>query len=203
MPLKVWPNTALGCNHQSICMPSYSLYVQLLWYPMYYPEGMNARVSPVQWSKPYSILDPTQDSNPGGQIQNHKRWPLHYHCACIIKGYLLSTVHFFRQRLWIIFLWSVTHRANPGAQTVEILFILYNKWRYMINQDLSYASVFSRLRISHFFTIIFLTGLGDFPPGNFPPGDFPPVISPRWFPPGDFPPLFPPRRFPPLTVTLT
>ena len=21
MPLKVWPNTALGCNHQSICMP--------------------------------------------------------------------------------------------------------------------------------------------------------------------------------------
>ena len=21
MPLKVWPNTALGCNHQSVCMP--------------------------------------------------------------------------------------------------------------------------------------------------------------------------------------
>ena len=21
MPLKVWPNTAIGCNHQSICMP--------------------------------------------------------------------------------------------------------------------------------------------------------------------------------------
>ena len=38
--------------------PSYSLYVQLLWYPMYYPEGMKARVSPVQWSKPYSILAP-------------------------------------------------------------------------------------------------------------------------------------------------
>ena len=57
MPLKVWPNTALGCNHQSICMPSYSLYVQLLWYPMYYLGGMKARV------------------------QNHKRWPLHYHCT--------------------------------------------------------------------------------------------------------------------------
>ena len=52
--------------------PSYSLYVQLLWYPMYYPGGMKARVSPVQWSKPYSILAPTQDSNPGGRIQNHK-----------------------------------------------------------------------------------------------------------------------------------
>ena len=38
--------------------PSYNLHVQLLWYPMYYPEGMKARVSPVQWSKPYSILAP-------------------------------------------------------------------------------------------------------------------------------------------------
>ena len=47
---------------------------------MYYPEEMKARVSPVQWSKPNSILAPTQDSNPGCRIQNHKRWPLHYHC---------------------------------------------------------------------------------------------------------------------------
>ena len=29
-------------------MPSYSLYVQLLWYPMYYPGGMKAWVNPVQ-----------------------------------------------------------------------------------------------------------------------------------------------------------
>ena len=64
-----------------LACPSYSLYVQLLWYPMYYPRGMKARVSPVQWSKPHSILVPTQDSNPGGRIQNHKRWPLHYHCT--------------------------------------------------------------------------------------------------------------------------
>ena len=46
---------------------SYSLYVQLLLYAMYFPGGMKARVSPVQWSKPYSILAPTQDSNPGGR----------------------------------------------------------------------------------------------------------------------------------------
>ena len=64
-----------------LACPSYSLYVQLLWYPMYYPGGMKARVGPVQWSKPYSILAPTQDSNPGGRIQNHKWWPLHYHCT--------------------------------------------------------------------------------------------------------------------------
>ena len=43
---------------------------------MYYPKGMKARVSPVQWSEPYSIFVPTQDSNPGGRIQNHKRWRL-------------------------------------------------------------------------------------------------------------------------------
>ena len=52
--------------------PSYSLYVQLLWYPMYYPGGMKARVNPVQWSKPHSILAPTQDSNPG--IVTKKIW---------------------------------------------------------------------------------------------------------------------------------
>ena len=79
--LKVWLHTALGCNHQSFACPSYSLHVQLLWYPMYYPGGMKARVSPVQWSKPHSILAPTRDSNPGCRIQNHKRWPLHYHCT--------------------------------------------------------------------------------------------------------------------------
>ena len=57
--------------------PVTAFYVQLLWYPMYYPGGMKAQVSPVQWSKPHSILVPTQDSNQGGQIKNHKRWPLY------------------------------------------------------------------------------------------------------------------------------
>ena len=46
--------------------PSYSLYVQQLWYPMYYPGGMKAWVSPVQRLKPYSVLAPTQDSNLSG-----------------------------------------------------------------------------------------------------------------------------------------
>ena len=90
IPLNQWPNTAQGCNHQSTCMPQLQHLVQLLWYPMYYPEGMKARVSPVQWSKPHSILLPTQDSNPGGRIQNHKRWPLHYHCT-----HMLDTINSF------------------------------------------------------------------------------------------------------------
>ena len=81
MPEGVAEHSFSGCNHQSTCITSYSLRVQLLWYPMYYPGKMKARVSPVQWSKPYIILAPTQDSNPGGWIQNTKRWPLHYHCT--------------------------------------------------------------------------------------------------------------------------
>ena len=40
MPEGVAEHSFLGCNHQSTCMPSYSLYDQLLWYPMYYPGGM-------------------------------------------------------------------------------------------------------------------------------------------------------------------
>ena len=73
--LKLCSNTI----NQLACL-SYSLHVQLFLYPMYYPGGMKARVGPVQWSKPHSILAPTQDSNPGGRIQRHKRWPIHYHC---------------------------------------------------------------------------------------------------------------------------
>ena len=81
-------STETVVEHSARLQPSINLhapitafYVQLLWYPMYYPGGMNSRVSPVQWSKPHSILAPTQDSNPGGRIQSHKRWPLHYHCT--------------------------------------------------------------------------------------------------------------------------
>ena len=58
-------NSFLGCNHQTICQPSYNLDVQLLRYPMYYPEGMKDRVSPVQSIEPHRILTPTRDSNQG------------------------------------------------------------------------------------------------------------------------------------------
>ena len=50
--------------------PSRCLGVRQDWYPMYYPEGMKARVSPVQSIKPHRILAPTRDSNqepPGSQ----------------------------------------------------------------------------------------------------------------------------------------
>ena len=78
----------LGCSHQSTCMPSYSLYVQLLWYPMHYSGGRKAGVSPVQWSEPHSILTPTQDSNPGGRFRimssDHytttAQWLMTWHC---------------------------------------------------------------------------------------------------------------------------
>ena len=94
-----------------LACPSCSLYVQLLWYPMYYPGGVKARVSPVPWSKPYSILAPTQDSNPGGRIRNHKRWPLHYHWA--------------RHSSWIIFMkYSICDENIFFLELTRILFEL-------------------------------------------------------------------------------
>ena len=58
MPEGVAEHSFLGCNHQSTCMSSYSLYVQLFCNPMYYPGGLKAWVGPVQWSEPHSILAP-------------------------------------------------------------------------------------------------------------------------------------------------
>ena len=52
MPLKVWLNTALGCNHQSIFMPQLQPSSSAALVPMYYPKGMKARVSLVQSIEP-------------------------------------------------------------------------------------------------------------------------------------------------------
>ena len=90
MPLKVWPNTALGCNHQSICMPQLQPLCSAALVPNVLLRRDEGWVSPVQWSKPNSTLAPTQDSNPGGRIQNHKRWPLHYHCTAYVPVSLVN-----------------------------------------------------------------------------------------------------------------
>ena len=65
---------------------------------MYYPGEMKARVSLVQWSKPYTILAPTQDSNPGGRIQNDERWPLHYHCTQLQPIKIVIIIIYFLKR---------------------------------------------------------------------------------------------------------
>ena len=56
-------------EHSSRLQPSINLHAPVIAFlfscygtHIYYPEGMKARVSPVQWSKPNSILAPTQDS---------------------------------------------------------------------------------------------------------------------------------------------
>ena len=64
------------CEHSSRLQlsirftPSRCLDVRQNWYPMYYPEGMKARVSSVQSIEPHRILALTRDSNqepPGPQ----------------------------------------------------------------------------------------------------------------------------------------
>ena len=58
-----------SCEHSSKLQlsirftPSRCLDVRQDWYPMYYPEGMKARVSPVQSIEPHRILAPTRDLN--------------------------------------------------------------------------------------------------------------------------------------------
>ena len=64
MPLKLWPNTAQGCNHQSNSMTQLQLLCSAALVSMYNPGDMKTRVNPVQRSKPYSILAPTQASKP-------------------------------------------------------------------------------------------------------------------------------------------
>ena len=62
IPLKLWPNTAQGCNHQSRCMPQLQPLCSAALVPMYNLGRMKARVSHVLSSKPYSILVRTHGS---------------------------------------------------------------------------------------------------------------------------------------------
>ena len=91
--LKLWPNIVQGCNHQSTCMPQLQPLCSAALVPYIQPRRMKAQVSPVQWSKPHSILAPSQDSNPGSRIQNHKWWPLHCHCNLFITRSNHVTIH--------------------------------------------------------------------------------------------------------------
>ena len=59
------------CEHSSKLQlsirftPIHCLDVRQDWYPMYYPEGMKARVSPVQSIEPHRILAPHSGLEPG------------------------------------------------------------------------------------------------------------------------------------------
>ena len=45
----------------------------------------------------HSILAPTEDSNPDGRVENHKRWPLHYHCIYESR----SLLHQLTRQYWM------------------------------------------------------------------------------------------------------
>ena len=93
-----------------LACPSYSLTVALLWYPMYYPRGMKARVGPVQWSKPYSINWPhlrTRTRATGFKIT---WWPLHYHGTPITLLLHLKSSTYHHIFSFHIFTTSALHR---------------------------------------------------------------------------------------------
>ena len=64
MPLKVWPNTALGCNHQSICMPQLQPLCSAALVPNVLPrrdEGSGkpcAVIEALQYIGPHSGFEP-------------------------------------------------------------------------------------------------------------------------------------------------
>ena len=61
MPLKVWPNTALGCNHQSICMPQLQPLCSAALVPNVLPRRDGGSGEPCAVIEA-SILVPTQES---------------------------------------------------------------------------------------------------------------------------------------------
>ena len=83
------------CEHSSKLQlsirftPSRCLDVRQDWYPMYYPEGMKARVSPVHSIEPHRILAPTRDLNrePLGSQSRVVTTilPLHTYIICFIN----------------------------------------------------------------------------------------------------------------------
>ena len=79
--------------------PSHCLDVRQDWYPMYYPEEMKARVSPMQSIKPHRILAPTRDLNrkPLGpqvprRVTSTDEWPDDFRKVGIVTLSLLSRV---------------------------------------------------------------------------------------------------------------
>ena len=89
-----------SCEHSSKLQlsirftPSRCLDVRQDWYPMYYPEGMKARVSPVQSIEPHIILAPTRDSNqePPGPQSRVVTTILPLHTIAYITCYTLSSL---------------------------------------------------------------------------------------------------------------
>ena len=86
------------CEHSSKLQlsirftPSRCLDVRQDWYPMYYPEGMKARVSPVQSIEPHRILAPTRDLN---------REPPGSESRVVTTILPLHTVHAAGKELWL------------------------------------------------------------------------------------------------------
>ena len=62
MSLRVWPNTDLGCNPVNLHAPVTVFMFSCSWTNVL-PDGMTARVSPVQSIEHHRILAPTRDSN--------------------------------------------------------------------------------------------------------------------------------------------
>ena len=89
------------------------------------PNGWRLGSAPVQWSKPYSILAPTQDSDPGGRIQNHKRWPLNHYTLPLYTRPVLP--HVQRRDICHVILstWHMSHNMSTYDVTWKACYLTF------------------------------------------------------------------------------
>ena len=102
-----------------------------------------------EWSKTYSLLAPTQDSNLGSRIQNHKRWPLHYHCTVYrfsettshvrVSGRILarllrplSRCHSNAKETKLVIGWKLLSLGRPNPKISPFL----GKWRHAFFENI-------------------------------------------------------------------
>ena len=86
-------NTALGCNHQSICMPQLQPLCSAALVPNVLPRRDEGS------GKPCAVIEACIVYQPPLRIRTRaagfkiiKRWPLHYHCTQLLTFFRLTTI---------------------------------------------------------------------------------------------------------------
>ena len=133
-PPKVWLHRALGCNHQSFACPSYSLDVQLLWYPNLVGFiRLFIRPSPfyLAFVSSHSILEDNKSRVSGG-IQARLHRPLS-HC------------HSNAKETKLVIGWKLLSLGRPNPK-ISLLLRL-RKWRHAFFENSTVAKSFWSLSL--------------------------------------------------------
>ena len=119
MPLAHWMcgriNTALGCEHQPICMPKLQPLCSAALVPMCYPEGRKARKpsgKPCMYSRWNQILAPTWSGLELGPSKDSPEYQLLYY-RCTLEICNACTLNSSEIAVWTAIQW-VPHGTRVG-----------------------------------------------------------------------------------------